>query len=422
MFGKYNLNNTLLYLTIFSFIFQDFLTQEVFGTIARCPTIFILPFIAFIFISQKAIKATRGSRIYWTYYLITLFSSFSILLYVILIYGIYDFYQQNLLVKLVKNSSYTLVSCFVYMYLVSSVKNNRRDCILTASKFIFYILIVVGFIEMYNMHFFNNILRSNIEVNRIRLLTSEPSQAFPLFTVFFLLSLLSIKSNNKYSFYFIIYSILYSIVSLNIASKGGLLFVLVSITTSVGFYYHKSLLSKKSIKYVLLFLLVMSTISVYVYNNVSSMILVDIEKFSSFATRSITYFSTFTSLFNYPFGQGYGTYLFFMPQTFLESADIIDKTIGIPINSYEIDNIVKTGENLAVKAGILNDIVINGLFAVLFYFLMYKKYFTQLRNINNKKDRLVLLSLGVYILLTCLLGANNETLFYCYLPFAYLEV
>ncbi len=280
----------------------------------------------------------------------------------------------------------------------------------------------VAFIEYLNpklIDFFHSIPK---EYDRLRLLSSEPSHAILVYTIFGILSFSLVKDKLSK-----ILSILVFITVIYLIQSKGFFISLFLATMFTFFTYRKIWLRLKTS--VIIFL--MTIFSVYgLFNIAIPAILFDIENFSSFSTRLSGIISLFLILIKFPIGLGYGTYLYLYP-------DILDKSytiannffinhFGITLSYVEIENMISTGINLGAKASIPQSIMFNGWLGVLFWAIIFYNTFKLLsnRNIFNKftVNELYFRFLTWIIFFQLLYGSEYTLLYVIWIPFALIEV
>jgi hypothetical protein len=148
---------------------------------------------------------------------------------------------------------------------------------------------------------------------------------------------------------------------------------------------------------------------------------VDIEQFTSVSTRSITIITSLRSLFVFPFGQGYGTYLFTYPSLLDDTTNAVLRWSPVPLSSFEIDLMLDTGRALTVKSGLLNEILYTGWAIILFYIFFFGDAFKNLKRIrtNTAVYNFFQFTL-IFIIINYLLVSSIETSYITFLPFALL--
>jgi hypothetical protein len=148
----------------------------------------------------------------------------------------------------------------------------------------------------------------------------------------------------------------------------------------------------------------------------------DIEQFTSVSTRSITIITSLKSLFAYPFGQGYGTYLFTYPTLLDETTNNVLRWSPVPLSSFEIDLMLDTGRALTVKSGLLNEILYTGWAIIIFYIFFFGNAFRNLRRLRTQRTvQNLFLYILIFIIINYLLVSSIETSYITFLPFALLE-
>ena len=137
---------------------------------------------------------------------------------------VYSIYNLNLFIKLLKASTYNLIFAFAYFNFSYIFKNINYSVIKNTIILVFIFLTLIGILEIYNKDIFSILHNKTVEYSRLRLLTSEPSQAGLVYGVFLFLSVFFIK---RWIFRFIIF--LFGLfIFYFIGSKGALLNIVLS--------------------------------------------------------------------------------------------------------------------------------------------------------------------------------------------------
>lgn len=421
MLLRSNFYSIFLFTLLFISIFGDLPLKNIINKTAAGSVIYFIAlplfFLFILFPKYFKIQLKWGSKYFLYYYLLTVCSSVLILFIYTLLTGNTTAYNHILVVKLFESSGYIL-NTFAFYYLISHFMSKISNKTIKTILFsIFIIVVIIGAVEYFSPEYLNIIHSEPIEHSRLRLTTPEPSQATLLVTVFTFSTLL--LSQNIYIKGIVI--VLFFILQVLIASKGGLIFILVGI---IGAYLAMFLKNKNhlfSFLKITLFFFAIAGVSFWLFINiVIPSILVDIENFSSFSTRITTLFSISLVLLYYPLGLGYGTFWALYPNILLKSYEIVSALSPFPLSFAEIDFMVSTGVNLGVKSFLLQQISYNGLLAIfllLFFVYTYKK----LKIVLERKTPLnsfILKSLYFAIILMIAFGANLETAWYYLIPFA----
>ena len=407
----------LLFFVDIGLVFNDLPLANYIGTIGSSLMFILVPitFIIIFFQEKFKISITDNTKLFLYYYLVSLFFSILIfLLYFISYESIYTPYGQLIPIKLAKASLYNLVYFFVYFTLVYIFLHIDMKKINLSIKLIFWFLIVIGVIEILNKDFLNFLHLFPVEYKRLRLTTAEPSRAFFLLTIIGLLIIFFEKKIITK----IITLILLMLFDILIASKGGWVFIMLSLLLV---YLFNVPLKQKLI--LLSFIIPLFIVFVFVFLNIIQPELInDLEKFHSTSTRAITSVWALLSLVHFPFGEGYGTYLCYFQDVLRLSKEIIFKYFPYPLSAIEIDSMIDTGKNVGVKSGILFQIVQNGVVAVVFYFLLFRNSYKYIEKLNfNIYDKYIIKVIITYTLLTLILGINIEVMYVYLLPIAYIE-
>jgi hypothetical protein len=159
-----------------------------------------------------------------------------------------------------------------------------------------------------------------------------------------------------------------------------------------------------------------------IMNIIIPQLTVDIEQFSSVSTRSLTILTSLKSLFVFPFGQGYGTYLFTFPTLLDATINNVLRWSPVPLSTYELDLMIGSGRALTVKSGLLNEILYTGWAIVIFYLFFFGNAYKNLRRVRNKSAVHNLFQyILLFIIINYLLVSSIETSYITFLPFALLD-
>jgi hypothetical protein len=157
-------------------------------------------------------------------------------------------------------------------------------------------------------------------------------------------------------------------------------------------------------------------------STVIPLLIKDLEVFSSFSTRLITIVSAGISLFNYPFGEGYGTYLAFYPEILSRAIDLVMNYSQTSLNLVELSSMINSGKYLAVKSGILNEVVYNGVIAIYFFIALFRSTYSLIEEApHSPGGKLILKYTVIYLFLTVFLVSDLITLYCFVIPIAFIE-
>ena len=148
--------------------------------------------------------------------------------------------------------------------------------------------------------------------------------------------------------------------------------------------------------------------------------MVDVEEFASLSTRSTTMLVAIKSLFIFPVGQGYGSYIVHFPKMLLPMHQNIVNFTGLPLLDFEMRDMITTGRFLGVKTGILQEVLYNGFVAVFFFYYLFKYYFNECKSIQEKGLNILFVFAGFYCLVELLFTAEYLTAYYILFPFLIL--
>ncbi|MGB9763540.1 MAG: O-antigen polymerase [Minisyncoccia bacterium] len=413
----------LLILLFIGCIFTDLPLGD--KTVLHSPMILIATSVFIVLLISNGFKLnlTKNLRVFLVYLIITFINSLLLILGVIFIKGDIEVFGTNLLIKNFEAFiSLTLLHFFVYYNFVNVFRMVRFKFIKSFIIFTFMFLSCVAFIEYLNPKLIDFFHSAPKEYDRLRLLSSEPSQAILVYAIFGILSISLVKDKLSK-----ILSILVFITVIYLIQSKGFFISLFLATMFTFFTYKKNWFRLRTS--VIIFL--MTIFSVYgLFNIAIPAILLDIENFSSFSTRLSGIISLFLILIKFPIGLGYGTYLYLYP-------DILDKSytiannffinhFGITLSYVEIKNMISTGINLGAKAGIPQSIMFNGWLGVLFWAIVFYNTFKLLsnRNIFNKftVNELYFRFLTWVMFFQLLYGSDYALLYVIWIPFALIEV
>ncbi len=388
-------------------------------TVTHSLMFIISPIIFIIILLIKNFKLNVNSfiiKIFFIYMVTTLFTSFLLLTYVFLKKGDLITFNKNLGLKLLEAFFSLTFLHFTVIYNFNFLVQKIDLAFLKKLIYITFLLLTVSaFIEYFSPTILDLFYASPKMYHRVRLFTMEPSQAALLYFVFASLSLFFCKKNVVRFLIFL----LFIISSVFIASKG---FFITLLVTNI-------LLLIKNLKNVKLLpiLGILTILSYYIFSNlVLPSIYIDIEKFSSFSTRVSGMISAVLILIFFPFGTGYGTYLYFYPDILEKSYNIANQIFlhmfSIPLSSVEIDSMISTGQNLGAKSGILQAIMFNGWFGLLVFLAIFLKLKSQIKNLFIYKNDKLILEFILYVIIIQLLIGSEYTLLYCvWLPLVLIQ-
>ncbi len=329
----------LFFFLTFSIIMQDLILQNYFGTIARSPIVFISPALfVFLLVYQKKVFFSRLVKYYFNYAAITIISSLLIMLVTIFFVtnGNMNVYSEFFPVKLLKTSYYNLTYFFTIYNLFILCQCMSVNTICRVLEVFVYFMVVYGLLQLFfglRIPFINT---TTSDVTRISLTASEPSNAAPMFLTIAATALglrFYLKRNILISY---IHIILIFVMLVLIGSKGILLLLPLAIIIAV----RKAL----TFKVVFVALLVMIPLIFVIIHNVIPLMVKDISDFNSFSTRITCLVAACKSLFLYPLGEGYGTYLVYYPPMLLPTNNEIVHIIGLPLLNIELTDMVQTGK------------------------------------------------------------------------------
>lgn len=409
-------NRLLLFFILLSTVFTDLPLSKIIGTIGLSP-MFIVATVGFIFFTIKKrgrIWNRPDIALFLNYYLISLFSSVFIAVYYFFENKtLYSPYGNFIPIKLIDASFYNLVYYFLYVCLAELLKSedeNIRFFVLG----IFLMIISAGFLELLNPNYLEVFHSVVVHYERLRLLEAEPSRACLVLNVFGMLSLFYARSKGL-RLLLIINIIVFNFL---ISSKGGLVFVFLAVILTFTF----NTTVKTKIYGFLGFVILLIVGSIVLFKIVLPAMVVDLTRFSSISTRTVTSIWAMISLIKFPFGEGYGTYLCFFQKPLIHAMTLVSNLSPVPLGMGEIHQMINTGKDVGVKSGILFQVVQNGWIAVVFYFFLFKNALKRIKYLLiPNRNKMILYVLVYYVLLTALLGANIAVLYAYVLPIAVIN-
>ncbi|MBX0310559.1 MAG: hypothetical protein JHC31_01940 [Sulfurihydrogenibium sp.] len=407
----------IFFLLCIGMIFIDLPIYE--RTVTHSLVIFFTPLIfAFILVVKNfKVLLTKNIKLFIQYIIVSFTISLILLYYLVLTKGEFYAYNKNLLIKHFEAFiSLSLLHFLVYFLLVLVCYNLSPNLLRNFVFLIFLFLTLVGFIEYLDPEKLSMFHSTSKDYERLRLFTAEPSQAVLLYLIFSSLSLFFIEN----VFLKIFISILSGIIFILINSKGG--FITLFFISVILF-----LKKIKNIKSTVILLLILVIASYLFVKFAFPSLYIDINNFSSFSTRFSSLISAILILFKYPLGLGYGSYIFYYPKILEQSYEIANalfiNLFGIPLSYTEISDMISTGENIGVKAGIPQSVMLNGWVAVIFWLVILRSSLKYIKKINiNTSKKIVLEFLILYIFIQLLIGSEYTLLYAIWLPIALIEV
>jgi len=407
----------LLFFLWIGILFTDLPLSIYIGTIGSSLMFILSPVVFLLFLYNSGFKIKRRFDIdlFLYYFLITFIVSILLFVYYFISHKeIYTPYGELIPLKLVKASFYNFVYFILYYNLAILFEKIPINRINKIFLFTFVFLVIIGAIEFLDKNLLNVFHKNIVDYSRLRLLTAEPSRAFYMFISFGLLSLLIIKTK---LFKFIIFLTMFIGIIL-IASKGGIIFLFLSVF--IVYFFSTNLKQKIILSFVFIPILILG---IYIFVQfILPQIVIDIEKFTSFSTRLTTSLWAFLSLFHFPFGEGYGTYLCYFQDLLKMAQNYIEQIFPIKLSYLEINSMISTGKNVGVKSGLLFQVVQNGIIAIICFYLLFVNSYKKIEKIRiSIFQKIILKIIIVYTFLTVLLGANIEVLYVYILPIVYIN-
>ena len=413
---------SILFLWFCGAIFADMPWQKQLGTITRSPMIFIAPalFSISLFLLPRPRFWNPQELKFFLYGIFTIFTSV-ILLFFYYIYGGQPIYKGiNLFNRMVFASCENIVTFFAFFSLHRILRLLDRKTVLILMLILFLSLCIIAGIENVDKDVFQ-VFHTNTSgalLSRVSLLSSEPSQAFPVFTVIFFLVIFLLGAE-KISL-IILLSSLYLIVALLIDSKGGIPIVALSLVAPLIPLFKRK--RQTALSLLICIIPVMVIISVHFYTKGSDELQTQIETYTSISTRLVGFCSSVFSLLTYPIGVGYGTNHVYYPPILLKSMEWIDNFINLPLNMDEVIFIASTGDTLSAKAGIPSQVVYNGFLAVGFFYSIFRRAWKRISVHYNVFQRFLGQALLIYVILSILFVSEINTLYIYIIPLVIFEL
>lgn len=366
------LQGLLFGLVIVCIPFQDFILQEtILGDFGRYLS--NIPLVLVVFCSLVRMFLCKNVyRKEYIYYIITLLY---IIIYslIILIKFIDNIYLDLYLYKVFSNLILFFLWGYVYIYVKYINIEFLKKYIIIA-----YVIHIIGW-------FLHDILKINL--GYIRVTNSVESMRYSgflseasvfCFTTIILGLLTAYYIKNKFVKFLIVF------VSLVIATLGGSKGTIICLVISIiMLVLLNSQINRLKKMIVVLLLSILGAYSIYYF--VSDSFIVDLEEYTSFATRMSSIISAGFILVEYPLGTGFGAFIPIYQNILGEAFDFLNSyMISIPLNYNEIMNIIlaREGKSVTIKNIVFQYIAYFGIpFIVVFfkyvkvnlYLLMLKK-------------------------------------------------
>lgn len=411
-----------LVLIIIGMVACDLPWQERLGTQTRSLMIFVAP-LAFLRVLPTYRPWRSGlARAFGTYALLTLLTSVVMLMLHLVQGGALAVNGRNLVSRTV-TSGYENITFFMAATALAGilarlpVRTTERAFVAT-----FAILTGLALLEMASKepmawaHGTSSAFKADF---RLSLLTSEPSQALPTYTAFYLATMACFLRAGRSRLLLAATTAVYLWVAQLIGSKGGLpIFVAAMIVPAfwVSAAHRKTVLKGAVLAAPVVAYLAVAYTTASLPNLQKS-----IDTFTSVGTRASGFLSAFLVLLQYPFGTGYGTFFVHYPPILLDAANRLTAIFSLPLNLEEIYFMTSTLETLSAKAGIPTQIAYNGITAIWFFGHIFRRAWCQTKNLRSLGLAYILRGHLAFMLLTLLFGADINTLFVYLIPLAVLE-
>lgn len=355
------------FIYIMSFNFQNLFLKDYIGTIGASGLTLLTPITLGLFIIKKfKLNKLDKQLIYYLMYMISI--SFISFFYRGLNYNSWSFYGEDLFLKSLKLIVYNMIGFFsivIFSKILSKLSFQMKRNFFNFSSS----LIILFFLY-----------EKKITIGRIKLLSSEPSEAGFIVVIMFLLGLYY-NLNNKIRLLYIVFLL---VLLINISSKGTIISLLISLILSILFRVKL----KKMTSAIILILLLFFIFKGLFLENLMSSIVNDLKYFTSVITRSFSIL-TAVKVFSTNLLGTSGSYLYYLSKEGHE-VYLTLKNMYPNLNYSEIALQLKTGTYLAPKSGIFMDLILYGLYAIYFYIWSFRYFY------NNIKSNLNLLVLIIF--------------------------
>jgi hypothetical protein len=377
--------NLYLFLLLFLITYQDFPAVNYIGAIGRSPILLLVPiFICtelFLFFKHKSFRLTKIQKVFSIYLVYIIFISLVYILILSLTKGYY-FLDENIVIKGIKGLTYyLLIFLFIrHMYQVFSLYKTIEKLFF---PFFFFTLItyLIMIVEYNNIPNAFPYLHSNLlPYYRIRLLTMESSMTGTIVMVLSCITLFissRLKSGIRKGLSYTLVTVFVMHYMLVTGSKGFLITIFVVLIIM----YLSTINFRKITKTQLLVSLVMPILLLIwffvFYGKISQSVLNDIHNYTSVSTRASTIVASVLIAFKNPLGVGTGAYIAYFPDNLLQGYNLIQNTLNIftesiKLNSAELLNYTTSSENLGVKSGVFQWLMIGGLGTIIFFYKIFK--------------------------------------------------
>jgi hypothetical protein len=417
-------SSAMLFILLSAMTIGDLPWQESFGTLTRCPIIFLSPIVVFVvFCLNKKPLLTSTEKYFLGYWIMSSIWAIMMLIAYLMGDGAVDFQGQNLVIRLVKTCIENLIFFFVVVSVGHLLRRLNLKIIWWITLTIFLGLLLAGFIEIHNketLAFLHPATSSAISDERISLLASEPSQAFPILAGFYFSALCLAVVLGKDIKWLLSISIILLFFALQIGSKGGIPILAVSLALPIlGVFRNRPRMALRLSVFIAPGIIVMLVLAIAAQANIQY----QFAQFNTFGSRITGMCSPILSLIHFPLGVGYGTFPVYFPRILYETGVWIQNLFSIPINMSEILEITQTGKMLSAKAGIPTQIVYNGVLAIGFFFLVFRQAFMRIKTFEANRPLLSYLfqAFTIFMLMTITFAADMDTLYVYLLPILIVE-
>lgn len=413
---NYVFSSMCLLIILLAMTLNDLPVQAFLGTLGASPmwVASAIIFMLFLVHNKFCLYFDKYSRLFMIYFLLTFSISLIQCFWFYIAEGtILNSYGVSVLSKHIFASSYYFfyfltIYCAGYAIRAVSRKFLNKAVILIA--FFMTFIIAIEFVAPDVLAPFHLSMEGYGVGLRQRLLSPEPSIAAFTFNIFLLLA---ITLSNVNLVRLILWGALLA-GNMLIGSKSSL--VLIMFGGLLVFYFNMTLIQK--LKSLFALIPVAGIVIYIVMHTVLPALMVDIENFTSVSTRLITSLWAVCSLFYYPLGEGYGTYTAWFVHPLEAAIRIGNSLTPFSLNLSEINDMIDTGNYLSAKSGILFSVIHSGFMAVIFYFIVFRNAFRDVRQTNAGYYQKILLRITLwYSLLSILFAVNIEVLYTFLLPF-----
>lgn len=347
------LKTPLFFLFCLLMLFEDTIFNSLGGALTSNAAFFLMPL---VFSVELVVLRKRWSADF-------LRVCFGVTLFSLVIMAFFYSYE---LVFLLNRGGRQLILFFVFIFVFFYCKSIGLEKLSAGAK----ILFLVSFFALITNFLFPAYLSSQsifhsaeyISSARLRGFSSEASNfGFQIVVCTLLLGVI----NRKYDFIFFILAIIFSFLS---SSKGSLITLILAF--SLVF-----LSGRISVKVLCVFFLVLFGGGFLLINYVLPTIYMDMEEYTSIATRSTMILVAIYSMYSHPVGGGFFGYLPVIYEAGPKIVQFLSSVFPIPLNFSEVNDYFVVGafDSVGTKSLVFDLVITFGwLFAIPFFYFVFK--------------------------------------------------